>query len=324
MLDVNDFEMKQIIVAFFNNGDTVCFRNDNLLIKGKDGTIKCQATCYRLFAVFIVGHTSLTTVLIERAKKFGFIIVLFTASFRIYEVIGFRRDANILLHKKQYEYQSLAIAKQITMNKINNQRAVLMQNRQKSEDLKECIKKLDAYRKKIPDAIHLQDIMGYEGMASRIYFRAHFNTEEWNGRKPRIKSDYINSILDIGYTVLFAFIEGVLDIYGFDLYCGVMHTLFYMRKSLVCDLVEPFRCIIDKQTKKSIHLHQFKKEDFEVYNNRYELSWKKSPSYVAIFLNAILEYKREIFLYIRQYYRCFMQQKNISNYPIFLLNPIDK
>jgi CRISPR-associated protein Cas1 len=81
--------------------------------------------------------------------------------------------------------------------------------------------------------------------------------------------------------------------------------------------MEPFRCIIDAQIKKSIHLQQFKEEDFEVYNNRYELSWNKSPSYIAIFLTAILEHKREIFLYIRQYYRCFMQQKNISDYPVF-------
>jgi CRISPR-associated protein Cas1 len=192
-----------------------------------------------------------------------------------------------------------------------------MRTRYKGEELKDSIKKLEIYMNKIPDAINLQDIMGYEGMASRLFFKYHFETEEWTGRKPRIKCDYINSTLDVGYTVLFAFIEGVLDIYGFDLYCGVMHTLFYMRKSLVCDLMEPFRCIIDAQVKKSIHLQQFQEEDFEVYNNRYELSWKKSPSYVAIFLGAILQYKREIFIYIRQYYRCFMQQKNISDYPVF-------
>lgn len=320
MLDVKDFEMKQIIIAFFNNGDSLCFRNDNIIIKDKEGKIKCQATCYRLFAVFVVGHTTITTALIERARKFGFVLVLFTASFRIYEVIGFKREANILLHKKQYEYNSLDIAKHLTMNKINNQKAVLMRVRYKSDELKNSIKLLETYMTKVPDAVGLRDIMGYEGMASRIFFKNHFDAEEWTGRKPRIKCDYINSILDIGYTVLFAYIEGILDIYGFDLYCGVMHTLFYMRKSLVCDIIEPFRCIIDMQTKKSIHLQQFKEEDFECNNNRYDLSWKKSPAYISIFLSAILEYKREIFIYIRQYYRCFMQQKNISEYPLFTID----
>lgn len=317
MLDINDFGMKQVIVVFFNEGDCISFRNDNIIVKNKEGEVKCQATCYRLFAIFAVGHTTITTGIIEKAKKFGFVIVFFTATFRIYEVIGFKRDANILLHKKQYEYNSLALAKHITKNKIINQHAVLMRMRHKSDSMKEALSKIETYAKELLNAGTLSDIMGYEGMASRLFFKFHFDSEDWKGRKPRIKSDYINSLLDIGYTILFAFVEGLLNIYGFDLYCGVMHTTFYMRKSLVCDVMEPFRCLIDMQTKKSIRLRQFKEEDFELRNGRYELNWKKSPSYVSIYLAALMEYKKEIFLYVRQYYRCFMQQKNIEDYPLF-------
>lgn len=43
-----------------------------------------------------------------------------------------------------------------------------------------------------------------------------------------------------------------------DVYCGVLHTMFYMRKSLVCDVMEPFRAIVDEQVKKSLNLGQFK------------------------------------------------------------------
>lgn len=30
----------------------------------------------------------------------------------------------------------------------------------------------------------------------------YFDNVQWNGRKPRIKSDYVNVVLDIGYTML--------------------------------------------------------------------------------------------------------------------------
>lgn len=47
-------------------------------------------------------------------------------------------------------------------------------------------------------------------------------------------------------------------LHAMDVYCGVLHTMFYMRKSLVCDVMEPFRVIVDEQVKKSLNLGQFK------------------------------------------------------------------
>lgn len=140
-----------------------------------------------------------------------------------------------------------------------------------------------------------------------------------NGKadSPRVKTDYLNSTLDIGYTILFNLVEALLRIYDFDIYKGVLHRAFYMRKSLVCDLVEPIRPIIDLQIRKSINLGQFREEDFKVYNKRYELNWKKSPEYTSVLLNSLLNYKNEIFIYIRDYYRAFMKHKNAEEFPIF-------
>lgn len=317
MLEVSDFLAKQIVVAFCVDGDKIKIQNDNVLIITADGEVKCQVTCYRLFSIFIIGSTTLTTVLIERAKKFGFTIVLFSPSFRVNEVIGFRREANTILHKKQYDYQGLDIAKYIVSNKIENQLAAISKKRNKSFEYKGVSKRFKDFQQSIKDANSIQEIMGFEGMASKLYFYYHFYENNWKGRKPRVKNDYINSILDIGYTVLFAFIEALLSIYGFDIYVGVLHTMFYMRESLVCDIMEPFRVIVDEQVKKSINLNQFKENDFIVKNNRYELSWDKSKKYVAIILGAILERREEIFVYVRQYYRAFMKDKTIEEYPKF-------
>lgn len=71
---------------------------------------------------------------------------------------------------------------------------------------------------------------------------------------PRTRADIPNLLMDIGYTFIYNFVEANLNLYGFDIYKGFYHQLFFERKSLVCDLVEPFRCLIDKQIRKMYNL----------------------------------------------------------------------
>ena len=161
--------------------------------------------------------------------------------------------------------------------------------------------------------------MGIEGNAARVYFKAYFDNVNWLGRFPRVKPDMINAILDIGYTLLFNFVDVMLAVFGFDRYNGFCHTQFYMRKSLTCDVVEPFRCIIDKQVKKAINLVQFKEEDFDVINGKWVLKWAKNPDYVKVFVPAILQHKKEIYLYVRALYRAFMKNEQIDQFPVWNL-----
>ena len=123
MLSEPDFIEKKIILIYTKDGDKISFKNDNIIIADTDGTIKLQLSCYRLFAIFIIGGISLTSGIISRSKKFGFSIVLFSASFKVYSTINYALEGNTLLRKKQYTTQnSLNIAKYLIMNKIENQK----------------------------------------------------------------------------------------------------------------------------------------------------------------------------------------------------------
>ncbi len=319
MLTANDFTYKQVLFLVPKDGEKLSFNNDNVVVKNKDGKVIHQSTCYRLFAVFVIGHLSITTGLIQRAKKFGFAIVLMTTSFRPYQIISSFAEGNVLLRKKQYSYSDLDAGKAIIKNKIENQRLLLLQQRNKESDVLFAIQKLDEYLIMLPQADSIRSIMGYEGSASRIYFKAHFNNIYWQGRKPRIKFDMVNALLDIGYTILFSYIDSVLAVFGFDRYYGFLHTQFYMRKSLTCDIVEPFRVLIDKQVKKSINLGQFKEKDFEIFDGKWCLKYKKTSEYSAIFLNEINTYKEDIFIYIRDFYRAFMKERLNKEIPVWNL-----
>lgn len=230
-------------------------------------------------------------------------------------------EGNTVLNLKQYKEEGSAIARFIVENKIENEIATLKKIRQSSEvkkiainDCKTALKNLMLLEN---ENLNINKIMGYEGIAAKSYFSSIFNEFEWKGRKPRIKTDYLNAILDIGYSMLFNYISIILLIYGFDIYKGFLHQQFYMRKSLVCDLIEPFRSIIDWQIKNSINLKQFTKDDFEVMRGKYMLKFQENKKYIKVFSQCINDNKDGIFMFIQSFYRSFIKEKDIKEYKKF-------
>ncbi len=318
MLSAPDFDQQQIALAFVSRGEKISFKNDNLVITDEDGKIRHQSTCYRLFTLFVVGHASVTTGLLQRAKKFGFSLIFMGHNLAPYGQFNCKTEGNVLLRHKQYTYQGLEIARHLIRNKINQQLATLKNIRNKNEALKTSIAQIEKSKQTLENPqLNLHGILGIEGSAARTYFSQLFSDCNWLGRRPRAKQDPTNLLMDIGYTLLFNFVEGLLNQYGFDLYKGVYHQEFYQRKSLVCDLVEPMRTIIDSRIRKAHHLGQIQADDFQCIRGQYHLSFKKSKSYVAWLLGEILNYKMPIFYFIQRYYRCFMRDKSIALYPIF-------
>lgn len=317
MITAPDFSKKQVVFVFFNEGEKMSISNDNLVVKNNDGSIKLQCTCYRLFIVFAVGNFSFTSAVVQKAKKFGFYIACLSSGFHLNNIIGSEKEGNTLLKKRQYEYDSLDIAAHIIRNKISNQISVLSFQRYKNDCVLECISTLKEYVSIIDDKDDVNRMMAYEGLASKMYFKNHFNNIKWNGRQPRLKLDYVNSTMDIGYSLLFTFIDCIASCYGFDTYVGVLHRCYYMRKSLICDLVEPFRPLIDHEIKKGINLKQIKQEDFVEVNKQQKLKYENSQKYVKFFMKPILDNKDEIFKYIQQYYYSFMKGVSGEQFPVF-------
>ena len=318
MMSARDFEFKQIAFVFTGEGEKISFKNDNLLIADAEGKIKHQSTCYRLFILFICGDYCLTTGLLDRSKKFGFSIVFMTPNLRVTAMLPSKAEGNVLLRKKQYEYASAEIAARVISNKIHNQCAVLKKKRKKSEEEKEVIKKLEQFEKDVVmPGLSGQEIMGIEGISAKLYFKSLFSDYCWKGRQPRTKIDMTNTLMDIGYTILFNIVNALLEMYGFDVYVGILHTQFFHRKSLVCDLEEPFRPIVDAVILKALNLGQVNERDFWKNQNQFILPWKNSKKYVELILKAIMEYKNEIFIYIQSYYRSFMRDRAAEEFPLF-------
>ncbi|MDR2172052.1 MAG: type V CRISPR-associated endonuclease Cas1 [Planctomycetaceae bacterium] len=275
----------------------------------------------KILALFIIGHTSITTPLIEKCTQYGIPVVVMKSNFRPVFFFSITAEANFLLRKKQYEYckGNLQIPKILVENKIQNQISLLEKIRSKNDNIQSVIEQCKKLLTSLPDVLDYDSVMGIEGNVASRFFSVYFDAFDWKGRFPRTKTDAINSTLDIGYTILFNYIEAFVRLFGFDPYRGVYHQLWFKRKSLICDLVEPFRCLVDRQVRKAFNLGRCKIEDFELRKNEYLLKANKNSDYTKMFYEVLIEEKATIFKYMQDYYRCFMQQKETAQYPRFLI-----
>jgi CRISPR-associated protein Cas1 len=309
---------KQVLFIESTDLDKLRFKNSNLVLEDNDKNILLQHSLHKIFIVFIYGECTITSVLIKNSKKFSLSFIFLNYNLKCYHSIIPDNKGNFLLRKKQYcNKTDLDIAKRLIFNKISNQIFLLKSLKYISINEKLIISNIELLLEKVNLINGSQELLGVEGNASKLYFEVYFKNLEFKGRKPRCKTDIFNLLLDIGYFYLFNFIDSNLELYGFDTYYGVYHKLFYQRKSLVCDIIEPFRCIIDKNIKKGYNLKQINNNDFYFKNGQYYLKKDFNKKYSEFFLKEILKYKEDIFLYIQLYYRAFMKEKKIENYPFF-------
>ncbi|MGB9883676.1 MAG: CRISPR-associated endonuclease Cas1, partial [Microgenomates group bacterium] len=126
----------------------------------------------------------------------------------------------------------------------------------------------------------------------------------WYKRLPQSKIDQVNFLLDYGYWLLFNLIDCFTLIFGFDRYKGFYHQLYFQRKSLVCDLMEPFRSLIDATILNIFKFNIYKDSDFTLQNNTYEFKkdCKIKTKYLKFFLKSLLSHKVAIYNFVRNFY----------------------
>lgn len=326
MFTHKDIGYRTIFVINCIHERTLRVSNGELLLEEKNedsekGKTLTKLPFQKILALFVIGHIKITTPLIEKCKKFGVALVVMKPSFRPVFFYADSADANYLLRQRQVEFKQddISIAKILVENKINNQVCALQDTRKKDILTLSAIQTIEECRMQAQQANDLHALLGIEGLAAKAFFSAFYQGHQWHQRKPRTKCDALNATLDIGYTILFNYMECFLRMFGFDLYVGVYHRLWFKRKSLVCDLIEPFRPIIDKAVRTAWNRKQFTEKDFLVSKGEYRLRHEKNGDYCKVFFDALIPYKTEVFKYVQNYYRCFMGRKSVQQYPTFSL-----
>ena len=174
---------------------------------------------------------------------------------------------NVEIRTAQYrlsfdEAACLRFAKELVAAKIVNQRTMLRRNwRGAPQERQAALDRLSAARKSADGAATPAQLLGIEGDAAAVYFRAFaglikppddkqekdagdlapFRFEARNRRPP---TDPVNAMLSLAYAMLTRHLTITLASVGLDPYRGFYHAPRYGRPALALDIMEPFRAII--------------------------------------------------------------------------------
>ena len=149
-----------------------------------------------------------------------------------------------------------ALWQKIVINKIINQALLLKKIKSKQHNL------VASYI----DEVTIGDKTNREGHAAKVYFNALFGKGFVRGN-----NDKINASLNYGYAILLSTISKEIVNNGYLTQLGIHHKNEFNPYNLACDLMEPFRVIID---------------NFVYYNSDRELDTNLKLDIVNIFNNT--------------------------------------
>jgi CRISP-associated protein Cas1 len=140
-------------------------------------------------------------------------------------------------------------------------------------------------------------IMGIEGTAGRAYFQCISQVmpekHMFNGRSRQPAKDPFNTVLNYCYGVLYSRIEKACILSGLDPYVGFLHTDNYNKKSLVFDLIEPFRIYAEQTAVYLFTGKQIKDDYFDITENAVSLNTTGKP----VVIEAINKHLEEAIRY---------------------------
>lgn len=94
-----------------------------------------------------------------------------------------------------------------------------------------------------------------EGHAAKVYFNALFGMEFL-----RTQENTINAALNYGYSIILSMFAKEIVSQGYFTQLGIFHDNMFNELNLACDLMEPFRILVDRQVYK-MNLQEFGKEE---------------------------------------------------------------
>lgn len=244
------------------NGDAIEIKKNREVVE----TIPLR----RISEIMVMEKTVFSTALLARCSesKIPFTIALNTG----YYITTVKPDS-----KKYYEISSahtnkyanlseteiLCLAKEFAAGKIKNYIAMF---RQKHGHTLPVVNELQFYMQRIFSAADREQVRGFEAAAAKKIYQMlndSIDDEFFHIRKrARKKPDAINSLLNLGYYMLFSRINATVRAIGLNPYLGFLHNPEDSYESLVCDIEELFRARIDKLIVRSINLKIIKKDDF--------------------------------------------------------------
>ncbi len=240
----------------------------------------------KLGSVVLLGNIGITTSAINMLLSHGVNLHFLSRSGKILGVLDSYMKPETQFIPKQFaltqsESFRLSFSKQVVSGKLSNYEVFLrrlLRNRssifddleQKEADrIIHSPDLMDEIKEKVNHAKTIDEVMGFEGYASKEYFNVYFNAFSFTKgmrikkRQKRPPKDPVNSMLSLGYTLLSQSVLSAIVISQLDPFLGFFHTNKPGRPSLALDLMEEFRpVIVDSLVLTLVNKGIIKQKDF--------------------------------------------------------------
>ena len=236
------------------NGTYLHKRGGKLLIDKEETTIT-EVPLELVENITVTNTTQISSSLITECLTKNIPISWMSTSGKMYGSLLAPSFVDIFKQKQQFDLIEekdfyFKLAQKIVSAKIHNQLVLLRRyNRNiKSEKVHELLNYLANTQKNIKYTSDNNELLGYEGLASRTYFSAlgmlinkPFQFTKRTKQPPR---DPFNAMLSMGYSILFNEILSNIIAIGLHPYIGFFHQLAKGHPALVSDLIEEWRAVI--------------------------------------------------------------------------------
>lgn len=236
------------------NGTYLHKRGGKLLIDKEETTIT-EVPLELVENITVTNTTQISSSLITECLTKNIPVSWMSTSGKMYGSLLAPSFVDIFKQKQQFDLIEekdfyFKLAQKIVSAKIHNQLVLLRRyNRNiKSEKVHELINYLANTQKNIKYTSDNNELLGYEGLASRTYFSAlgmlinkPFQFTKRTKQPPR---DPFNAMLSMGYSILFNEILSNIIAIGLHPYIGFFHQLAKGHPALVSDLIEDWRAVI--------------------------------------------------------------------------------
>lgn len=234
-----------------------------LQVRLPNKTVLQEVRLNQLSQVCVLGNAGLTTPAVRTLCEGEIPVAFFSGGGWFYGRLEGLGHKNVELRRAQYAAaedpdRSLGLAQRIVSAKVANCRTLVRRNH--PEPPREVLEGLDGYRTRVWESLALEELLGMEGTAARLYFSAfdgmlkpgtesngdmRLNFETRNRRPP---TDPINALLSFTYALLAKEWTITLALVGFDPYLGFYHQPRYGRPALALDMMEEFRPLVADST----------------------------------------------------------------------------
>lgn len=253
-------------------GSVIRKDGDELIIESRSGD-KSRVRLVDVSSLQIHGSSKVTAPAIHALLGAGITISHLSRGAWLYGRTRGPSHKNVLLRLAQYRAATdpgrcLMLARRFVRAKIKNGRTLLRRN---GENVEAALAELDKTLGSLERADSLERLLGLEGQAASVYFRAFAQLLkgrtaegfdfEWRNRRPA--KDPTNAVFSMCYALLTTAWVETVDRVGFDAYLGFYHQPKYGKPALALDLMEEFRPLIADSVVLSVLRRQIlKPEDF--------------------------------------------------------------